>query len=381
MKISIITVCYNRAKTIERTIRSVVNQDYEDTEYIIIDGGSSDRTVDIIRKYERDLAYWVSERDDGIYDAMNKGIRHATGEIVAFLNSDDWYEENVLSEIAGRFKDEKIRILCGNIYCHSDDAISKYCVSKEAEEELRFRMAYWQPAMFVKKKLFEEYGNFDTRYRIAADYDWLLRMYDRHIGITVMDRVFTNFSYGGISTQADLLKEQAEEGKAAALSALDRNPELPEEQKEEWRKIIEKEYGKGIENYKLKKLLKDIAAGKRNGILTRIGRAFEKDQYEVFGCGIIFKELSAILKLLHISIAALWDNNAGKWGKCIDGVAIGNPDVMKPGQDVVIIASTNYENEIGILLEQKGFKKGVDYLPYSELRQRIVKLAEDKAFD
>ncbi|MBD5503048.1 MAG: glycosyltransferase [Lachnospiraceae bacterium] len=381
MTISIITVCYNRAKTIERTIKSVINQDYEDTEYIVIDGGSIDGTVDIIRKYESDIAYWISEKDDGIYAAMNKGICHATGEIIAFLNSDDWYEKDILSEIAKRFEEEEIQLLCGNIYHHSENSVSKYCVSKEIEQELRYRMPYWQPAMFVSKKLFEEYGNFNTRYRIAADYDWLLRMYDRHIEITVMDKVFTNFSYGGISTQANFLKIQAEEGKMVALLALDRNQELTEGQKEKWRNEIEKEYIKGIENYKLKELLKDIAAGDQNEILTCIRHAFERNQYAVFGCGIIFRELSAILKHLHISIIALWDNNAEKWGKCIDGVEIGNPDDMKLGRDVVIVASTNYENEIGKLLEQKGFKKGTNYLLYSELRQSIVDLARKVIVD
>lgn len=377
MKISIITVCYNRVGTIERAMKSVIDQNYEDMEYIVIDGGSVDGTVDVIRKYERGIAYWVSEKDNGIYDAMNKGLRYATGDIIAFLNSDDWYEENILSEIAGQFEEEEIQILCGNLYYHSEDTVSTYRISKEAEE-LRFRMAYWQPAMFVRRKLFEKYGYFDTRYRIAADYDWLLRVYDQHIGITVTDKVFTNFSHGGLSTQAELLKIQADEGKAVALSALEKNQELTEEQKKKWRETIEQEYVKGIENYKLKQLLKDIVAGEHDEILMRIGKAFERRQYAVFGCGTIFRELSVILKQLHISIASLWDNNAEKWGRCIDGVEIENPAGMKPGQNVVIISSTNYENEIGTLLEQKGFQRGVDYLPYSQLRQRIVNLAEGR---
>lgn len=138
MRVSIITVCYNRVETIERAIRSVSKQGYEDMEYIIIDGGSTDGTVDIIKKYERDIAYWVSEKDDGIYEAMNKGLSHATGEIVAFLNSDDWYEENIISKIAQRFEDKKVRILCGDVYCHHNGTISRYCVNKEIEEEIRF---------------------------------------------------------------------------------------------------------------------------------------------------------------------------------------------------------------------------------------------------
>lgn len=97
LKISIITVSYNAAKTIEQTIQSVVNQTYDNIEYIIIDGGSTDGTVDIIKKYEDKIAYWVSEPDKGIYDAMNKGILKASGEYIYFLGADDWlYNESVM---------------------------------------------------------------------------------------------------------------------------------------------------------------------------------------------------------------------------------------------------------------------------------------------
>lgn len=382
MRVSIITVCYNRVETIERAIRSVSKQGYEDMEYIIIDGGSTDGTVDIIKKYERDIAYWVSEKDDGIYEAMNKGLSHATGEIVAFLNSDDWYEENIISKIAQRFEDKKVRILCGDVYCHHNGTISRYCVNKEIEEEIRFRMIYWQPAMFVRRELFELYGGFDTRYQIAADYDWMLRIYDRHVVISLIDMVMTNFSYGGISTQADMFLIQAEEGRQAALTALCRNRVLTEEEKVSWHKIIEEEYNRGVDNYKFKKWLKDITLdGNNKKALTRAGHAFQYDQYEVFGCGMIFEEISNILKRLCISVVALWDSDPGKWGTRMEGIEIGNPDRMRPGQNTVIIASANYEREIGELLEEKGFKKDEDYIPYSELRRRILYFVEENGFD
>lgn len=381
MRFSIITVCLNRVNTIERAIRSVIDQKYGDIEYIIIDGGSTDGTLDIIKKYENDIAYWVSEKDGGIYDAMNKGIHHATGEIIAFLNSDDWYEEDILSEVVKELADKEIQILCGSVYYHHNGTVSRYCVSKQIEEEIRYRMVYWQAAMFVRKKVFEECGEFDTQYQIAADYDWMLRIYDRHINIAIVDRALANFSYGGISTQADMLELQAEEGKKVALLALERNQELTEKQKMEWKEIIEKEYVSGIDNYKFKKVLRNMVEEKNEEIPSMIRQAFKRDHYAVFGCGIILKEVSIILNKLHISVTSLWDNDSRKWGKYIDGIKIGNPDNMKLGQDVVIIASTNYENEIRILLERKGFKKDIDYLLYSEMRHRIVDLAEGKRID
>ena len=112
--ISVITVSYNAVSTIEQTILSVINQTYSNIEYIIIDGGSTDGTIDIIRRYEDKIAYWVSEPDRGIYDAMNKGASKANGEYIAFLNSDDWYELDAVSIIA-QFADGKTDLISGII--------------------------------------------------------------------------------------------------------------------------------------------------------------------------------------------------------------------------------------------------------------------------
>ena len=108
MRISVITVCFNSKETLEQTIKSVVGQEYEDKEYIVIDGGSTDGTVDILKKYAEQIAFWLSEPDEGIYDAMNKGIKHATGDVIAFLNSDDWYEPDTLTRVAGYFLSNRI---------------------------------------------------------------------------------------------------------------------------------------------------------------------------------------------------------------------------------------------------------------------------------
>ena len=201
MKISIITVCYNSEPTIERAIKSVIQQDYPGIEYIVIDGGSTDGTANIIKKYAKKISYWISEPDQGIYDAMNQGISHATGEIVAFLNSDDWYPENILHEIAGQFISDEVQILCGEMYVHQGGHMERWHIrEKKMKQQLRIRMGFSHPAMFARRSLFEEYGKFDTQYQIAADYDWLLRVYDNHVPITVTDKVLCNFSHGGIST-------------------------------------------------------------------------------------------------------------------------------------------------------------------------------------
>ena len=102
-KVSIITVVFNGAQYIEQTIKSVINQDYNNIEYIIIDGGSTDGTQEIIKKYEKDIAFWISEKDTGIYSAMNKGWRKSTGDIIAMLNADDYYLEGAISKVVTSF--------------------------------------------------------------------------------------------------------------------------------------------------------------------------------------------------------------------------------------------------------------------------------------
>lgn len=137
LKISIITVCLNSVKTIEQTIRSVIMQDYDNLEYIIIDGGSTDGTMDIIRKYENYFSYWISEPDNGIYDAMNKSLKVCTGDVVAFLNSDDWYDNNVLKRVNSYFEENDVDIVSGKTYTVYGEVIKKIYL-----HEKRMRMFF-----------------------------------------------------------------------------------------------------------------------------------------------------------------------------------------------------------------------------------------------
>ncbi len=377
MRISIVTVCYNSAGTIERTIKSVIGQNYDNVEYIVIDGGSTDGTVDIIKKYEQNISYWVSEEDGGIYDAMNKGIEHATGEIIAFLNSDDWYEENILGEIAWRFREPKLQVLCGDIYFHRNDKVERSHISKgKIEQEIRYCMGYHHSAMFVRKLLFIQFGKFDTQYKIVADYDWLLRVYDGHVNIMVVDKIFTNFSYGGISSRYETQNQHLQERKKASISSLERNTELKEEEKQKWRKEIEVKCIEDGYSYKFALILDAILTGTDERMLIDAKRIFDRNRYEVFGCGARFRELKAILEKINIQITQLWDNNEEKWGTLIDGVLVGNPKEISLDPDMVIIASTAYEKEIEAQLVNKGFRKHSHYMLYSEQIKRMVDLVD-----
>jgi len=181
MKVSIITVCFNSAKTIEDTINSVLNQDYLDIEYIVIDGGSNDGTQDIIQKYHENIASWVSEPDLGMYDAMNKGIARATGEIIGILNSDDVYiSTQVVSQLINAMNDAKADIVFADLILVDPNNLNKVLRYYDSGrfKPSRFRWG-WMPAhptVFVKKKYYDKVGPFALDYEIAADYEMLIRI-------------------------------------------------------------------------------------------------------------------------------------------------------------------------------------------------------------
>lgn len=177
MKFSIITVCRNSEETIERTIQSVICQTYIDFEYIIVDGKSEDKTLEIIEKYKDKITKIISEPDNGIYDAMNKGLSLATGDYVMFLNSDDVFlHEKVLSLVAEKSYDNKYDILYGDLLFLKKN--NGHCNnSKQGHVNYIYLCGgmLYHPTIFAKKTLFDKIGNFDTNYKIIADYDWILR--------------------------------------------------------------------------------------------------------------------------------------------------------------------------------------------------------------
>lgn len=204
-KISIITVVFNGAVTLEDTIRSVIDQSYENIEHIIIDGGSTDATLDILRKYNGDVAYWVSEKDTGIYDAMNKGIALCTGEYVGMLNSDDMFSnENVVEEIAKQFSTTNADAIfsCLNIVDKNnlENIIRKYRVAKLTSSLLRIGIMPAHPTFYCKKNCYEEAGFYKTDYKIAADFEMLVRLLIRQkISWSFLDKVTVTMRSGGVS--------------------------------------------------------------------------------------------------------------------------------------------------------------------------------------
>jgi len=185
MKVSIITPVFNNKKTIKDTIDSVLNQSYKNIEYIIVDGASKDGTLDIIKSYKNKITKVISQKDNGIYDAMNKGIKASSGEIIAIINSDDmYYDKNVISKIAGAFKNKNVNIVYSDIVYvdkNNTDKIRRYWKASGYEKGAfakGFHPAH--PSFFVRKIIYDTFGLFDPAFGISADFELMLRFMDRY---------------------------------------------------------------------------------------------------------------------------------------------------------------------------------------------------------
>lgn len=216
MKVTIITVSYNSAKTIEKTILSVINQSYENIEYIIIDGASSDDTLKIINKYQDKITKLISEKDNGIYDAMNKGIEASSGDYLIFLNSDDCFNDNdVIKNFVMIAQKNKKELYYGDLKVYNPSNQS-FSIKKHNFINKIFLMKNTpsQPATFYKKDVFEKYGNFRIDYKIVSDQEWFLRAFLKSkISAEYLNFIVTVFSTGGISSEEANIQHNIERKK------------------------------------------------------------------------------------------------------------------------------------------------------------------------
>ena len=200
-KVTIITVCYNSSKTIERTLKSVLNQTYSDYEYIIIDGSSTDDTLSIIEDYKPlfgSKLRVISEPDNGIYDAMNKGIRLASGDLIGIVNSDDYLELDALQNIVDAYDGYQYEIIYGMIRTIRDDKeVQVYIKNHENIDEDMIA----HPACFITKKIYDDFGLYSLKYKYSADYEFMLRMKrNNEIRFIEIYKIISNFSIDGASS-------------------------------------------------------------------------------------------------------------------------------------------------------------------------------------
>lgn len=232
MKITIITVVWNNVTTIQDAIDSVLGQTYENIEYIVIDGASGDGTVEIVQSYGDNINKFISEKDKGLYDAMNKGIKLATGDIVGIINSDDFYKSNdILEIVSNEFMSKDIDCLYGDLeYVDANDTskVVRYWKSRSFEDGL-FQKG-WHPAhptFFIKREYYEKYGVFNLDFRIAADYEIMLRFLERYkLKSSYINRTFVKMRVGGESNRSikNIIKANLESYKAWKVNGLYINP-------------------------------------------------------------------------------------------------------------------------------------------------------------
>ncbi|WP_295799377.1 glycosyltransferase family 2 protein [Mucilaginibacter sp.] len=206
LKISIITVCFNAESTIKSCIESVKSQNYTDIEYIIIDGGSTDKTINIVNNYAHYVNHFVSEPDLGIYDAMNKGIKLATGDIVGMLNADDYFTDNsVLSHIADAFRKYNADIIYGDLdYINEKDAVvRKWRSGQISRRKLEFGWMPPHPTFYCRRNLFDQFGLYRLDYGTAADYELMTRyLYVNKLTTHYLKKIIIKMKLGGKSNKS-----------------------------------------------------------------------------------------------------------------------------------------------------------------------------------
>ncbi|MDR2057894.1 MAG: glycosyltransferase [Dysgonamonadaceae bacterium] len=203
--VSIITVTYNARSLLEQTMQSVFSQTYPNIEYIIIDGASIDGTVTVIKKYESKLSFWISEKDNGIYDAMNKGIRLAKGELIGMINAGDYYEPEAVKSVVKVYSENKdTGIFHGNMnMLNEDGTFFKLKKPNTDLSELYKGISLFHPTFFVTSAVYKKIGLYDARFKISADFDFALRCYRAKVKFFYMDQVITNFRLGGLSSSGN----------------------------------------------------------------------------------------------------------------------------------------------------------------------------------
>lgn len=359
MKITVITVCYNSAKTVERTIKSVLAQNYDELEYIIVDGKSTDGTLEIIDKYRDEISVFISEPDQGLYDAMNKGLAKATGEVFAFLNSDDYYADSVLKSVNKYFSDNDVDLVSGNMYICMNGINEKAVYDKSKKENMFFGVVYPHPALFAKRDLYIEYGGFDRSYQIAADSDWVMNVCLGGAKVLCVEDYFTYFSDGGISSRKRYLALEEEYRMALKYAERDEYTYL--------KSRINAFYSvrlKSLERYERKK----NALEKK---IEEVKKLFDySKRYYIWGSGNRGIECLEIFEKIGIPVAGFIDSYTNK--TVLNGYQVIRPENID-GKNPICITPKGYEEEIISQLKNIGLGEAT-YVTYADMLDQIISL-------
>ena len=228
VRISVVTVCFDAVATIEETVRSVRSQRGADVEYVVVDGASSDGTLDVLQRYRSDIDVLVSEKDNGIFDAMNKGIARSTGDVLYFLGADDsLVDDRVLADVAAAFAADPTRLIVyGNVVFRGAPDGRRYGPAKPFRTwTIREFLdnSFCHQALFARRSLFTDVGLFDDRFRYSADYEWVIKVFrHRPRGFHYLDRLIANYNFQGLSyTQGDTTRREVRKHYFKHLMSVD----------------------------------------------------------------------------------------------------------------------------------------------------------------
>lgn len=354
IKLSIITVVYNAVETLEKTIKSVLDQTYENIEYIIVDGQSSDGTMNIVNQFQDKISCIISEPDDGIYDAMNKGVSHATGEVVAFLNSGDLYEQGTCQKVASYFETNKIDILIGTAIVTEKGEFTR--IRENTPEKIELGMPCCHQAIFAKAGLFRKTGIYNTKYKICADYDWLLKVYDSNEEFLWIQDALVYYDAEGISANMALLR--ITETKEIALEHAYRHHK--QERVQEIEHIYEQEREAILKNSRLSKVFVEHSKLVRDKMGNK--------PYYIWGTGIVGKRCYKLLRSAGVEIIGFIDSNK-KYDK-LHGCHVFYPDEVAK-KEYICIASKYYEQEIYDQALAMGFDRN-NLLYFGQLQKELL---------
>ncbi len=367
IKISVVTVCFNSAKTIEQTIRSVINQSYKNIEYVVIDGGSKDGTIDIIKKYEAYISYWVSEPDEGIYDAMNKGIKVATGEVIAFLNSDDWYCEDILKRCAEQYACRQSDVLYGDmVVVASDGAKLRHLSCNEADfENIFYKTVIYHPSTFVRTSILKK-RLFNTKYKICADQDLFVELYIRGCSFCYLGKeYYTNFRLGGCSNTSTLVcsKELYSVGKKYLKYC---------KRKDTYTEIKTKLDIIGMYNFLIE--IQDCLDDKLKHRIIQLCGEKQYDKVIVFGAGNVGKVICKLLDECGINFDVV-DNNKDVQEKGYFGKKVKAPEVLHGINNIlVLIANSGDTKGMVQQLQSLGLKEKKDFFDFHDWCKYLILL-------
>ncbi|WP_456277643.1 glycosyltransferase [Bacillus sp. AK128] len=360
IKISVITACFNSEKYLEQTIQSVISQTYPNIEYIIVDGASTDKTMDIVLSHKDFISRIVSEKDNGVYDAFNKGIDLATGDVLFFLNSDDYIQdEHVIDDIVRVFQQNKdLQIVYGNVLMKDEETEYFYFLGQSIQfKDFEKGLMPPHPSTFIKKGLFSKHGPFNDNYRIAADFEFLLKCFQTDdIHSSYVDRIISTFRLGGLSSNPNTMKIAKEEKKEIIkqnfmnfeeeiITDNDRNIEF-------FRMWLEKIL---VYNEEPSRILKDANIKKV--------ALFGTKQVGIF----LMKELQSN----GISIITFLDNDVRKHGYKIQGTPINTPLWLLENSNqidtLILCFEGDFEKEIREQISNMNLKTMINILSWSEI--------------